>query len=151
MSNPNFLTASIGRRLAALLYDSFILLALSFTYGALLTLIGVLSGLTAQDYQPMFRHWLFPLGWLLTLQIFYYWFWRRSGQTLGMRTWRIRLYNAAQEDAPVSPRQCLIRALITPPLILLGGLAYWYRFFNANGDCLQDVISGTRVLLIPKK
>lgn len=149
-SNADWPTAPLWRRLAALLYDGFILLALSFAYGAAATAAAALLGVQAQEYQPMFRHWLFGLGWAATLQGFYYGFWRKSGQTIGMRTWRIRLSDGGDAAALAGPVQCLVRLLVAPPLILLGGLGYWYSFFDRRGDCLQDRLSATRVVLVPK-
>ena len=67
MNNSEFSAAPVWRRLAALLYDSFILLAISFLYGAAATLAGTLAGWHQADYQPMFRHWLFTLGWVAVL------------------------------------------------------------------------------------
>jgi uncharacterized RDD family membrane protein YckC len=143
-------TAPLWRRLAALLYDGFILLALSFAYGAVATAIAAAIGLQSQDYRPMFHHWLFSLGWVVTLQGFYYGFWRKSGQTIGMRTWRIRLTDGANAAVLAGRGQCLVRLLLAPPLVLLGGLGYWYSLFDPRGDCLQDKLSRTRVVLMPK-
>lgn len=142
--------APLWRRLAALLYDSFILLALSFAYGAAATAVAAMMGMQARDYQPMFQHWLFGLGWVVILQGFYYGFWRKSGQTIGMRTWRIRLGDRADAAAPAGRLQCLARVVLAPPLVLLGGLGYWYSFIDRRGDCLQDRLSGTQVVLVPK-
>ncbi len=150
MAAPTLPLAPVWRRLAALLYDGFILLALSFCYGAAATLLETLTGLHKGDYQPMFASGWFSLGWVLTLVGFYYWFWRKSGQTIGMRTWRIKLTDGANIGAAPTRRQCLVRALIAPPLIALGGLAYWYSLFNHRRECLHDKISRTQVITVPK-
>lgn len=142
--------APVWRRLAALLYDTFVLAALSFAYGALITLMGALINGPTEAYQPMFGQGWVTLGWVLTLQIFYYGFWRKSGQTIGMRTWRIRLCDRANPAATAGPKQCLLRLLLAPPLLVLGGVGYWYRIFDRDGDCLHDRLSGTRVLVVPK-
>ena len=143
-------SAPIWRRLAALLYDSFILLALSFLYGALLTLIATLEGQDHADYQPMFRHWSFTLGWVLTLAIFYVWFWQKSGQTVGMRAWRLKLVDHLAQEKTPAWRLCALRALVAPLVILPGGIGYWYGWFDKQGRCLHDRLSHTDVILSAK-
>lgn len=151
MTDPQYRIASIWRRLAALGYDTLILLAISFLYGAVATGIGVLLGWHDADYQPMFRHWLFTLGWALSLAAFYIWFWHKSGQTIGMRAWRLKLVERSHPLRTPPWHLCGMRALISPPIIILGGIAYWYKFINARGDCLHDKLSHTQVIELPKK
>lgn len=143
-------TAPLWRRFAALVYDGFILLALSLGYGAVITAGAAIMGVQSGDYEPMFNHWLITVGWVICLQGFYYGFWRKSGQTIGMRTWRIRLSDGAHPDILASRSQCLMRLLWTPALVLLAGIGYWYRFFDRRGDCLQDKLSRTQVVVVPK-
>lgn len=144
------LTAPIWRRLAALVYDGFILLALSLAYGGAITAAAAMMGVQTGDYQPMVNHWLFTVGWVICLQGFYYGFWRKSGQTIGMRTWRIRLSDSTNPHVVAGRTQCLIRLLVTPALVLPAGIGYWYRFFDRRGDCLQDRLSRTQVVVVPK-
>jgi uncharacterized RDD family membrane protein YckC len=143
-------TAPLWRRFAALVYDSFILLAISLAYGGVITAVAAVMGEQPGHYQPMFNHWLFTLGWVFCLQGFYYGFWRKSGQTIGMRTWRIRLSDGSNPNVAAGRLQCLVRLLLTPVLVLLGGIGYWYRFVDPRGDCLQDKLSRTQVIVVPK-
>ncbi|MCR6651741.1 MAG: RDD family protein [Cellvibrionaceae bacterium] len=143
-------SAPIWRRLAALLYDSFILLALSFFYGALITLLATLAGEQPAEYQPMFKHWSFTLGWLLTLALFYIWFWQKSGQTVGMRAWRLKLVDHLDHERTPSWRLCALRALVAPLVILPAGIGYWYGFLNREKRCLHDRLSRTDVIQIAK-
>lgn len=151
MNNPEFPAAPVWRRLAALLYDSFILLAISFLYGAAATLAGTLAGWHQGDYQPMFRHWAFTLGWVLVLAGFYIWFWHKSGQTIGMRTWRLKLVDGSNQLRTPSWHRCVLRALVAPPAIVLAGVAYWYRLIDRQRRCLHDRLSQTHVIEIPKE
>lgn len=145
MSEQKVNPASLWRCFAAMLYDGFLLFALSFAYGAAATLVStLLVGRPEDDYQPMFSSLLFPLGWLLTLLLFYGWFWRRSGQTLGMKAWRIKLISAESGNSP-SWAQCFLRLALAIPAFFLLGLGYWYRFFNRDNLCFHDRYSGTYV------
>ncbi len=141
-------TAPIWRRFAALIYDGFILSALSFAYGALITLGGALASPQSERYQPMFSgYWVF-LGWLFVLCGFYAWFWKRGGQTLGMKTWRLQLVSI--DAKPLAWTQVLKRLFFGLPSFALLGAGYWYRGFNAEGLCWHDKLSNTQVIVLPK-
>lgn len=142
--------APLWRRFAALLYDSLVLLALSFAYGALVTLLGTLLAPEAQrNYSPMFdAPWVF-IGLIAVLAGFYLYFWRRAGQTIGMKTWRLKLVGQAPGKLRYS--QLFVRIAIAVPGLALFGLGYFYRWFDARGDCLHDRLSATSVILLPKK
>lgn len=142
--------APIWRRLAALVYDSFILTALSFLYGGVITAVAVFTGEQAQDYQPMFSGVLFPVGWLLILAFFYCFFWHRSGQTLGMKTWHLKLVREHDTARTPSWGRCALRTLVATPAVLLCGIGYIYGAFQPTRQTLQDKLSGTRVILVEK-
>lgn len=141
----------------ALVYDSFLLGAVTMAYGALVTLLlVVLQGdTTAGEYRPMIlSDWgnrLFLVGLMVSLAGFYVFFWCRGGQTAGMRAWRLRVVQAGALPETRSPglRQALRRATLAPLCLLAAGAGYWWRSFDAGGDCLHDRWSGTRVILTP--
>lgn len=141
--------APIWRRLSALVYDLFILFAISLAYGAIVTAVSAMDGNKPDEYQPMFEGPLFLVGWLICLSTFYIWFWHKSGQTIGMRTWRLKLI-AADVDHQLSWGHCVKRGFLAPILVGLGGIAYWYRLLDRHGDCLHDKLSGTKVIVVPK-
>jgi uncharacterized RDD family membrane protein YckC len=73
------------RRLAAICYDSLLLLAVQFVAGLPLPLI-------PDDVRatPWAQHATLAYM-LLVSYLFFGWFWTHGGQTLGMRAWRFRL------------------------------------------------------------
>jgi len=74
---------SLLRRLGSIIYDGLLLLAIWMVLGLVFVLLGNLIGRTLIPLQfaaNLVAGWLF-LGW----------FWTRTGQTLGMQTWQIRL------------------------------------------------------------
>jgi uncharacterized RDD family membrane protein YckC len=75
---------SIMRRVAVLPYEGLLLLAfvliISFP-------IAGLKGLTLEGIP----HFVYQAYLFLIVGLFYTWFWRRSGQTLPMKTWRMRI------------------------------------------------------------
>ncbi|WP_394202621.1 RDD family protein [Marinagarivorans algicola] len=155
-SNPSC-GAPLWRRFAALGYDSLILLAISMAYGAVVTIVGATLGLGSQQgaeqYQPMFATGgigeLVLIGWILTLGSFYVGFWQRSGQTVGMRAWRLCLIDVHTQQPPSAVR-CSQRAAWGVLSLLLAGIGYWYRFFSPTGQCLHDKLTTTTVIVLPK-
>jgi|SRR5690554_857419 len=144
-------TAGVLRRFAGLTYDALLLLAISIGYGALATWVNVLlQGQPPEGEKVQWGHWglLMFLGWMIVLVIFFCYFWRRSGQTLGMRAWRMKL--VSQDLTTPSLKQCLIRCLVAPFSLLFLGLGYFWRWFDPQKLTLHDRLSKTQVVLLPK-
>lgn len=142
--------APLWRKLAALVYDVLILAALSMAYGALaLTLKVRLAGYALADGEKANLGLEGFIGWVLVVTAFYCFFWRRGGQTIGMRAWRLRLVN--QDFRRPSWLACGIRAATAPLSLLLLGAGYWWQLFDQANLTLHDRISKSQVLLLPKK
>ncbi len=142
-------SASLLKRLLAFTYDLFILLALSMGYSALATLFMVAIGINdSGDYQPMHKSYWFGLGWMFSMIAFYWFFWMRAGQTIGMRTWRLKLVSR-QEDS-ISHGQCLVRILVGPISLGLLGVGYLWCLINKNKAAWHDIASKTKVVQLPK-
>lgn len=142
-------SAPLWRRFAALLYDVFILAALSMAYGALAVVVYVaVTGDQGEAYTPMFDGLWFQLGWLGLIAGFYCFFWRKGGQTLGMRAWRLSLQDAAGGNP--SWNQCLKRCAAGALSLGLFGLGYWWKWLDRDNLCWHDRLSGTQVVVLPK-
>ncbi len=145
--SPRPSLAPLWRRFAALTYDSLIITAIALGYSALLTGASVwLLEAKADNYQPMFSGFLPTLGLILSLSLYYGWFWRRSGQTIGMRAWRIQVVDESNQQLPPNWYQCIVRCAAGIPAFWLFGLGYWYKFMNPERACLHDKLSHTRVI-----
>lgn len=124
-------------------------------YGALITIVGAfIAPNSEQQYQPMFKAGgmgeLVLLGWILCLAGFYVWFWHRSGQTVGMRAWRLSLVDYNQPNERLSLVRCCQRAAWGTLSFFFAGMGYWYRFFDANDQCLHDKLTRSAVVVLPK-
>ncbi len=143
--------AGLTRRMAALLYDSFLVFAIWMLLGYLLQLFPGVENARIINGQLVTNlyvdYFLFSLM-FLSAAAFYCWFWLKSGQTLGMLAWRLRLKSISNYDLTL--RQVFIRWLMAWPSFLFFGLGYFWLFFNKNGGTLHDLISGTKVVLVPK-
>jgi len=114
--------ASLFRRLAALLYDSLLMLAVWFL--ATVILLPLTDG-EAISHNP------FLTTYLLFISFFFYsWFWMHGGQTLGMRSWKLQLHNI--NPGPISLWQALLRFMVAIPSALLVGLGYLWMLIDKD-------------------
>ncbi len=170
--------ASPTERVIAIVYDGMLILALLFLVGTVLTVIGTLltmqtgtESAQAQSLPTWYQNFIMTPSFILTLVGFYGLFWRRSGQTLGMQTWRLKTVNNSGHlltwgqsfrrilAACLIPLLCgLIGSLIggSRAVLLLSaffGLMFNYIFclFNRRGIAVQDMLSNTITLKMPKQ
>lgn len=134
MSTP---LPGIGRRLACMLYEGlvvFSILLIGFWLPqALLSGIGL--GFSARGL------WLHIL---VLLMLYFLWFWLHGGQTLPMKTWKLKLANP--DDRPPRPTQALLRYLAAWPSILLFGIGIFWALVDKDKQFLHDRIAGTRIV-----
>lgn len=142
--------AALWRRLAAMLYDSIIIIAIWIVVGfVVLSAFGIDQAQVVQNEQvvmdPLYRFTLFA-SMLLSAYLFFAWFWTHSGQTLGMQAWKIRVQN--KDASAISYKQSLIRCVLAPLSFMLLGAGYFYLFFNPEKQTLHDRISQSMVTKI---
>lgn len=92
---------------------------------------------TSVIYLILMQIW--SIGWVA---FFFIYFWAKSGQTLGMRAWRLRVQN--QDGSLISKKTGLKRLL--PTLLGLGNVLV--IFDRKNKLSLQDRLTNTEVVLI---
>ena len=132
----------------ALVYDFFLLLGITFAYGAVITLGKNLLGHDALSPSSPIIGVLTLLGLWVCCALFYTWCWLRSGQTLGMKSWRIRLINS--RPTQLTWKQCWMRCLWASLCNGLFGIGLIWCYLNRNKFALQDALTGTQVVLLPK-
>ena len=148
MNDPRAV-AGILRRFMALIYDLLLLLGISFAYGAIVLLVRKLFGADTMEPAKGFAGFVILTGLCLSYGAFFSWCWLRSGQTLGMQSWRIQLENV--DANPITWQTCVRRCLIAPLAIASGGIGFLWCLVNREGDALQDKLTHTRVYLLPKE
>ncbi len=84
-----------------------------------------------------------------TLVLFYGYFWTRTGQTLGMQVWHLRIQTT--EAQPISWRQALIRVIGAFISASAFGLGYLWMLIDKKGRTLHCILSNTEVVRIPKR
>jgi len=144
--------ALIGWRLLALLYDLWPVLALWIAVSAIFT-----AGYTFLGHHD--PHENIPpfslLAWLLwaacwgVTGLYATISWRRGGQTLGMRPWRLKV--VAADGTPPSWRALWLRFAVGTLSLLLGGLGFWWAWLDRRRSTWHDRLSDTRMIRMPKK
>lgn len=154
-SSPEQLpNASVFKRIAAMFYDSMLLIGV--LAGAAIIPSVILSpgqeahktGEVIHEINPMLDGIGFQLYLLAIICIFFTAFWSKSGQTLGMQAWKIRIENP--DGSKPSIKQCLVRVVIATLSIACLGIGYWWQWIDKQGLNWQDRASKTRVVQIPK-
>ncbi len=125
------------RRLAAVIYDATIVLALLM----LATLLAMLLG-TGQ--KTAFRDPGFTLYLLFVWYLYVGWCWHRGGMTVGMRAWRIRI----EDDLGRKPSwgKTIIRFLASLLSAALLGAGFLWSLVDSENRTWHDIISGTRLV-----
>ncbi|WP_342316973.1 RDD family protein [Lysobacter sp. FW306-1B-D06B] len=145
-------SALIGWRLLAMVYDLWPVLALWMLASLVFTVGFTLSGHASRENIAPFSglQWLLWLVcWLITAA-YALPSWRRGGQTLGMRPWRLKVVGA---DGIASPtwRALWLRYAVGTVSLLLGGLGFWWAWFDRDRLTWHDRASGTRMVRMAKQ
>ncbi|MEQ1663353.1 MAG: RDD family protein [Thiobacillus sp.] len=133
--------APLRIRLAAMVYEALLVTAVLFVASfIILPLVG--------ELEFAWQRLLFQGYLLLVLFGYFYAFWRKSGQTLAMKTWRIRLVNTA--GGRLNLPQASIRFGVAVAGVLLGGAGLWWALFDRDHQFLHDRLAGTRLIRLPR-
>jgi uncharacterized RDD family membrane protein YckC len=93
------------------------------------------------------------LAWLhiyVVLGGYFIWCWCRSGQTLAMQTWRLKLENARPGER-LSWRQAVLRYTLCWFSLAFVGLGLWWALIDRDRQFLHDRLAGTRLVLLPRQ
>ncbi len=132
-------TPGLPRRIGSMLYDALLLIAVVFIAGF------AFSALTSFRGSGPLRH-VFQLFIVCVIAGYFLIFWLKSGQTLAMKTWRIKLVSASEE--PLDAKQCLVRIVVATAGIIGFGAGIWWAWCDRDGQFLHDRIAGTRLVML---
>lgn len=126
-------------RFAGLIYESFLLVPVLFLSAYLFLAI-------ARDAQTPRMHLLFQ-GWLFVVVGGYFCYcWVKSGQTLAMKTWRLRVER--RDGGPITLPQAALRYIVAAVGLFAFGVAFVWAFFDRDRLFLHDRIAGTLIVKI---
>jgi len=129
--------AGLGRRLMSIIYECMLLFAIAFCSSL------PFHGATDGPMDGWIRH-LYQLYLFLVFGLYFLWNWVRGGQTLPMKTWKLRLVNS-QGRSP-GPRQACIRYVTAWLSVLAFGTGFLWAVFDRDRQFLHDRIAGTRIV-----
>lgn len=140
--SPAYDRPTVGSLLACLLYETLIVVAVAIV-GVIIpyTFLGAAFQVAASG-RVLLAH-LF-----LLLLLYFVWQWVRGGQTLAMKTWRIRLVTA--DSRPLTPGIGVLRYTLAWIGALPLGLTFLWALIDREGRYLHDRLAGTRLVRLPK-
>ena len=140
MTNLNSKPAWL-RLAACLLYDGLVVLALSFALAlGFILLFG--------DASHGLKRYALQLFLWLGIGFYFVWCWRKSGQTLAMQTWQLKLSHG-QADLLNWP-QALIRYALASLSLGVFGLGFVWAVFDREGLFLHDRLLNNRITFVPR-
>ena len=136
---PQLARPGIMRRIFSMLYEILLLLAVLF-FSAYIFL-----ALTHNPQSAAIKI-VFQVYLVAIMAIYFVWFWCKGGQTLAMKTWRLRLVSA--HGASVTLKQCGLRFVAAFIGIGLGGVSILWALIDRDRQFLHDRIAGTKIILL---
>lgn len=131
--------AKVGffRRMASILYDLLLLLALMALATTAITLP---FGMPGSGWLILFQVFTFEI----IPMLFFTGFWSRGGQTLGMRAWRLKVVR--EDGNELSWNEALKRHLAALISCLSLGLGFLWALIDKEGRTWHDRLSRTRLI-----
>ncbi len=131
-------SASILRRSLALPYELLLLLPVGMLAGSLFP-----GTLDSNEMHILNRH-LFQGTLSVTFCIYFMICWRIGGQTLPMKTWKVRVVN--EQGAQLGARQSLFRFLLAFISIGTAGIGVLWAYWDPDRQFLHDRLARTRLV-----
>ncbi len=120
-----------------MVYESLLLAGVIFFAGSLFLAV---SGSSLGGWlRHAFQAYLF-----LVIGLYFAGSWHRRGQTLAMKTWKLRLVGA--DGTGITSRQAMVRYVCAWPCLALGGIGVLYAPFDRDRQFLHDRLAGTKIV-----
>jgi uncharacterized RDD family membrane protein YckC len=134
--------SGLGRRIAAILYDALLVLALLFL--ATIPFVAVRGGEAVEaETSPAYQ-----LGLVLVVYLFFVGFWSTKGRTLGMQSWGLQLEDAhGRVPGPGRASLRFAAALLSTACL---GLGFLWQLVDRDKLTWHDRLSGTRLMHYPR-
>ena len=140
MTNLNSKPAWL-RLAACMLYDGLVVLALSFALAlGFILLFG--------DASHGLKRYALQLFLWLGIGLYFVWCWRKSGQTLAMQTWQLKLSDG--QTKLLNWPQALIRYALASLSLAAFGLGFVWALFDRDGLFLHDRLLNSRITFVPR-
>ena len=131
----------VWRRLMSQLYDIILLFSIGFVATAFWLM-------TIALFFPNYPNWALQLYLLIVVFFWFGWCWTHGGQTLGAKSWRLRVSN--KQGQPLNWSQSLKRFCISLICLLPFGLGLWSAYLRKDKQTIYDRWSDTQLTLEKK-
>ncbi|MFL0797035.1 MAG: RDD family protein [Cellvibrionaceae bacterium] len=152
ISEPNSASgpsiAPLWRRLMAMLYDILLVVAVMMFYGAAFIGLKHALGIPMPEGERAASGPVFFGGMIITIGLFFCGFWVTKGQTLGMRTWRLRVEDQAGRN--ITWPTAILRIIAAAMSMGLLGLGYLWSLIDKQKQCWHDHLSHSRIVVVPR-
>ncbi|CAN4266176.1 COG1714 Predicted membrane protein/domain [Methylophilaceae bacterium] len=129
------------RLAACLVYDGLVVLALSFALAlGFILLFG--------DASHGLKRYALQLFLWLGIGLYFVWCWRKSGQTLAMQTWQLKLSDG--QTKLLNWPQALIRYALASLSLAAFGLGFVWALFDRDDLFLHDRLLNSRITFVPR-
>ena len=122
----------------SLVYEGILLFAVLFVSSYLFLSL-------ARDAQTGLAHAAFQIYLLAVCGAYFVFCWTRTGQTLPMKTWRLRV--VTQDGGALSAGRAFRRYLVAIPG-MLSGIGLLWAPFDRDRQFLHDRLAGTRIVRV---
>ncbi len=129
--------ATLKRRFLSLVYEILILAAVLLL--ATLPLVFLTQGWAQHFARAALQLWL-----LLFCGAFYTWQWAGTGQTLPMKTWKLRVVR--RDGAPPSHARAFVRYFAALISVATLGMGFLWALLDSDKQFLHDRLAGTRLV-----
>lgn len=127
---------SLPRRLVIIFYDSLLLFAVLFF--ASIPIVVPFKITYGSPWYFAYVLYIYTVGF-----IYFGWFWTHGGQTLAMKTWKVKL---TSNSGQISWKHALLRYLVAFLSWLCLGLGFIWSIFRKDNATWHDLVSGTRLI-----
>lgn len=126
---------------ACFIYDALIVIALSFAFAGLFLFIAgdVTHGL--KRYFLQFSLWFF-------IGIYFLWCWTKSGQTLAMKTWKLKLVD--MDGNLLKLKMATLRYVAATFSLMLFGIGFLWAIVDPDRLYLHDRLLKNRITAVPR-
>lgn len=140
----------LGRYLGCLVYEALIVMAWVLVLAAMFLPISYSMNPSLSQGQLHIptgtERWVQTCWYGFGMMAYFVFFWSRKGQTLAMKTWKIRIVSL--DGSAVSPLQAAVRFVVALMAIPLLGLAWLWAFGSPTRLSLHDQLSKTILICV---
>jgi len=146
----NFEPAGLLKRLAAIFYDVLMLIAVLIMAGFFAKFVGFIPPMPVENQTKDMMYWLLRIvfdSYVYLICYFYFAYpWVKTGQTLGMRTWKIKVINL--DGTTLSYKTATKRFFAAMLSWIMLGFGFWRSIFDREKRTWHDALSQTKLVKI---